>query len=613
MFQEFIQRYQCTLEQAAASGRTILPKPPSPPHHCHTLTNPTLTSPNTTSNSHPLALFNSNISETSTASPSSLEAPDNSNSASSQIHHSLICQETGQPKTVPDPTASMEQAIPLPNGAAPFSDDLLTKDIVSPTITLAPASSNSPSHSADSSSQEKERKTGNTPLPLLANTPQPQQDYSPFYTTSNFQGITLIKKVTSIAIPTPPKVQIPSTDVLSTLIQEDKDVPSLSLQTSTPLPLLSNTETPTAALTLSNTHFGKHLPLPSSSLTGTTHDNLIVSAIDSSTTPIAKGTGLLSFHSQEPSVLGAQCVQAAHLAVPHTLGSSVGELILRKDKKAPLRNSVTSPTQDSLQLPQESAHVGSGSFVKVEEFLTSLAITKPSLVNTTTSTLDPSSSSSVPTTRQQQQLPQLIPPSGVQPLATLNLLSKLLGTHQQTFSKPTSPAASLPLNPSSLVNQQPIPATTEIKLVSSKPATTSGPYTKSLALGSARAKPPVHVHRLLPRRVVNVNNVVDVTQTVSGNRNVLYGGTVAVNTNASFLPSRSPLGFLQPPSPLPNSFGKYVSLPLPTAIPSASASSSLSVRLASVDTSNVRTSVAMDDVARSIDEVSPPKRAKLEK
>ena len=107
-------------------------------------------------------------------------------------------------------------------------------------------------------------------------------------------------------------------------------------------------------------------------------------------------------------------------------------------------------TKGTLQSPEKPFHAKSQAFVHVEDFLSALTSQKvESMLN------DPR------LVARAAHLP------GVQPLSAISLLSQLLTTQQAPVTpeagRRTTGCTPLPLNPSSLVNQQPIPATAEVK------------------------------------------------------------------------------------------------------------------------------------------------------
>lgn len=140
-------------------------------------------------------------------------------------------------------------------------------------------------------------------------------------------------------------------------------------------------------------------------------------------------------------------------------------------------------TKGTIQSPEKPVHFrANNSFVRVEDFLTALTgglrsgglpPQDPRLGNRGSNTAD--------------LLPLLSPPTGVQPMVT-SLLSQLLSTQQQPITGSMKAAAGapniqhLPLNPSSLVNQKPISAITEVK----SKTQTSG----SSGVGSCKLPPP---------------------------------------------------------------------------------------------------------------------------
>ena len=130
-------------------------------------------------------------------------------------------------------------------------------------------------------------------------------------------------------------------------------------------------------------------------------------------------------------------------------------------------------TQGTIQSPEKPAHANAQAFVRVEDFLSVLAAQTPHGKNPLRESVKLDPHTGLVATTQSSLLRS--PPSGVQPLVNLSLLSQLLNMPQPSIpdtvkaavvGAPATSRHSTPLqasHPGSLVNQRPISATGEVK------------------------------------------------------------------------------------------------------------------------------------------------------
>lgn len=352
VFQDFIRRYQLSLEQAAVvGGRTILPKPPSPPPI-------------------PTQHFQLNPRGFSTPNPS-MTPTTNSNESDFSLNFSNLSSSV---------TSDQSSSI------SPFSPSLQSLLAVPQDVTSQPVASHQ-----------------TTPL-------------------------------------TPEEVRGVSSEGAK---------PSLVLPAAIP-----DAASSTATL---------HLVLPGSSLTD--HQHHVQRSVTSSSVvslhpaPTSARDGYsISSTTTPPSTTSAIPILGLSDGVVHHLGSTAVQ-----SNHVPPAPAPQGFTRGTIQSPEKPAHFSANnSFVRVEDFLTALTggsrsgvrLQDPRLGNRRSNGAEPPS--------------LLAPPTGVQPMVT-SLLSQLLTTQQQPITRSLKVAAvapntqHLPLNPSSLVNQRPISAVTEVK------------------------------------------------------------------------------------------------------------------------------------------------------
>lgn len=195
------------------------------------------------------------------------------------------------------------------------------------------------------------------------------------------------------------------------------------------------------------------------------HDSMATEkAFKSTTIPISSN---LSTMSPLAVSISASTLELSHSTVLKSFQTAsntqrTSHLLARPTTTTP--RTIFNFTKGTLQSPEKPAFANSQAFVRVEDFLSALqaqSMKADSLLR------DP---------RLVAKAINHHPPCGVQPLTTLSLLSQLLtpkspvsdaagkavvssGVPQMT----SDPGRRIPLNPSSLVNQKPIPATGQVK------------------------------------------------------------------------------------------------------------------------------------------------------
>ena len=471
MFQEFIRQYQTSLEQTAASGgRTILPKPPSLSPQQHYNQQP-----------HPLANFTDPL-EFSTPQTTSLltnrsgsndsEALSFTSSASSHVQPSSSAQDSLSRSSIASTTK------PVPASTA-----------LQDTPSLQPQSADS---IADCSARPPSSLSSSATTPA-ALPPPPPPPASGCEVTSH-GGLPIPCSAASVPPAVPLKKQF-KTEL------EEETVVSLF----TPIDV---TTTPAAVATTTLPIHGEHCQQVESAVVHRDEHDAGSGTVTSVIPPrleSANSEPQNSF-SNEPSMSNTQVSNTA--AVPLTSSADqttsephppVGHGSLVLQRKSGYFSSTAFPaplpgfTKGTLQSPEKPAHGNATSFVRVEDFFSTLAAqpscgSNPRLGGRAGLNLaQPAPSHVTPP----------LPPTGVQSLETLSLLSKLLSTQQilpNTAGK-LSPAPSLPLNPSSLVNQKPIPAAPEIKTKKIETKTSPNPESsgsfKPPAKSAAAATAPV--------------------------------------------------------------------------------------------------------------------------
>lgn len=444
VFQDFIRRYQLSMEQAAiVGGRTILPKPPSPP---------------------PIPTQHFQLNPRGFSTPNASMTP-----TTNELDFSLNFSNLSS-------SVTSDQS----NSISPFSPSLQS-------LLAVPQDATSQPHQ---------------PTPL-----------------------------------SPEEVQGESFE---------RAKPSLVLPTAIP-----DAASSTATL---------HLALPTSSPTDYQQQSSTSSSVvpHHTSAPCRDGQSISST-TTPPSTTSAIPILSLSDAVVQHLGSTA-----IPSSNVPPAPTLQGFTKGTIQSPEKPAHFsGNNSFVRVEDFLTALTGGSRSGVRPQDPRLGNRRSNA-------GEFPSLLaPPTGVQPMVT-SLLSQLLTTQQQPITGSLKVAAvapniqHLPLNPSSLVNQRPISAITEVK--------SKTQLSRSSSVGSCtlpQTQPPTDVNQ---SSIASVQ-FIGPNALISTPPQFFPPQTVLPNTSVGFIPLT------------PNVLPPFTSLcpPLTSAVAKGSAAS----------------------------EESPPKRAKL--
>ena len=476
MFQEFIRQCQTSLEQTAASGgRTILPKPPS-------------LSPQQYYNQqlHPLANFTDPLGFSTPQTTSLLTSRSGSNDS-----EALSC--TSSASSHVQPSSSVQDSLSR-SSIASTTKPVPASTALQDTQSLQPESADP---IADCSAQPPSSLSSSATIP--ATLPPPPPPASGYEVTSH-GGLPITCSAASVPHAVPLKKQF-KTEI------EEEAIVSLFTPfdvTTTPTP----TPTAVAAAAPMPTH-GEHCQQVESAVVHRDEHDATSGTVTSVIPPrleSANSEPQNSF-SNEPSISNAQASNTA--AVPLTLYADQtttephppvghGSPVLQRKSfsTATLPAPLPGFTKGTLQSPEKPAHGNATSFVRVEDYLSALAA-QPSCGSTPSNPrLGGRAGLNLVQPVPSHVTPPL-PPTGVQSLETLSLLSKLLSTQQvlpNTAGK-LSPAPSLPLNPGSLVNQKPIPAAPEIKTKKIETKTSPNPESsgsfKPPAKSAAAATAPV--------------------------------------------------------------------------------------------------------------------------
>lgn len=540
-FQDFIRWYQSTLEQAAVSGHTILPKLPSP------------SIPLQQVQLHPLTNFADPLGFSTPQTSSNPNDLDPSLDFSNLLCDATDAQPQASPLSTPPPSADQ-----LPCVTTPHDKGLQSTN----------SQQNGPIASGDAI---------NIPKPTSEAYPHSDLPYSatlPSRSGLVSSGSLLVSRSLSDCQHTVDSIPLPAAVSLS-----------------------SDPITSTAAPSPPHTHPEKHVQQLvwskqvqlANSLQGYKQDseNEFSGLVPSQQLPQATTTDSLVPNSE------ARTASATHLS-SHTLTNSdprntcvqpnhthtnkASSVLPRKAVDLSPALALQGFTRGTIQSPEKPAHGNLQSFVRVEDFLSALAA-QPRCGNMPRDPrLGRGAGSSGP-----QPSSLLNPPTGVQPLATLSLLSQLLSTPQQSNQETLKTSATpiscpLPLNPSSLVNQKPIPATAEVKTKAVPKSSSEMSF--RLSENASSSLPYISLPSSLPE------------------------GPLLINPNA-FL--STPSRFLPPQALLPNSSPGFISLAPNIFLPPFStlcAPSSLVTSSGDAPTPQTASNA-------SSSEESPPKRAKL--
>ena len=588
MFQEFIRQCQTSLEQTAASGgRTILPKPPS-------------LSPQQYYNQqlHPLANFTDSLGFSTPQTTSLLTNRSGSNdsealsftsSASSHVQPSSSVQDSLSRSYIASTTKS------VPASAALQDTQSLQPESADPI--------------ADCSAQPPSSLSSSATIP--ATLPPPPPSASGCEVTSH-GGLPIPCSAASVPPAVPLKKQF------KTELEEEAVVslftPFDVTTTPTPTAVAAAAPTPTAvaAATTLPTH-GEHCQQVESAVVHRDEHDAGSGTVTSVIPPrleSANSEPQNSF-SNKPSMSNAQVSNTAAVPLilsadqtttePHPPVGHGSPVLQRKSFSTALPAPLPGFTKGTLQSPEKPANGNATSFVRVEDYLSALAA-QPSCGSTPSNPrlggrtglnlVQPAPSHVTPP----------LPPTGVQSLETLSLLSKLLSTQQalpNTAGK-LLPAPSLPLNPGSLVNQKPIPAAPEIKTNKIETKTSPNPESswsfKPPAKSAAAATAPVFSQPPSGTPVPAQISIAGIPLSLI-NPNTFLTVPPTFFPSQACLPSSKQPGFI---SLVPNLLlPPFSTLCAPSSLPATLSVNNLTLQNVANSSSDCR-------------EESPPKRAKLD-
>ena len=475
VFQEFIQRYQSSLEQAAVSGRAILPKPPSPPSlplqdpHLHPLTNSTdpqeYLTPQIPSNvnknletSLDLSHFVSNPL-TAANVPSSTVPP----SADQQAQViALPLEDAALQSTVPGLNvtfiSSLSNVVSISQSTTTVSVSRMnceavqaTPTAVSQSITVAP--------SVGPASQPQLHCTG-----LMAITENTMAADSSTHSQHQHQTASMVSCIparSSLIFDTPvsesaaPQMVTPSAfhphhnehSQHGLLSEHQQLIPSVDITEVIPKGFERESQ---------NDRVSSSLP---PALQETQQATTITCALTQDSVPQMSDSESQQLTDSHP---GTGNPHPSRIALPNSIVNF---------SPAPL--SLYGFTQGTIQSPEKPAHANAQAFVRVEDFLSVLAAQTPRGKNPLQESVKLDPHTGLVATTQSSLLRS--PPSGVQPLVNLSILSQLLNMPQPSIpdtvkaavvGTPSTSRHSTPLqanHPGSLVNQRPISATGEVK------------------------------------------------------------------------------------------------------------------------------------------------------